>query len=286
MAKPSGLGKGLGALLGEDYNTPQSGTSTLPISQIEPFSGQPRKYFDQEALQELAESIKVHGVIQPLTVRRLASGYHQIIAGERRWRAAKLAGLKELPVVIMEADDRTAMELAMIENLQREDLNPMEEAEGYKTLIDHFGMTQEQAAKRVGKSRSSVANVMRLLHLTDPVRQLVEEGLLSAGHARALLPLSPVLQEKGAQLVLAGDLNVRQTEALVKKLQTAEEEPEDTPPPAAVDYIALAQQSLSQRLGRGCTIKGNGKKGKITIEYYDADDLNHLLEIMEHTNWK
>lgn len=290
MAKPSGLGKGLGALLGDDFNTPQSGTSTLPISQVEPFLNQPRKYFDQEALSELAESIRQHGVIQPLTVRKLSSGYYQIIAGERRWRAAKLAGLREIPVVMMEADDRTAMELAMIENLQREDLNPMEEAEGYRVLTEQYGMTQEQAASRVGKSRSAVANVMRLLNLTEPVRQLVEEGLLSAGHARALLPLSPVLQEKGAQTVLASDLNVRQTEALVKKLQATDTEEEateqETIAPPAVDYVALAQQSLSEKMGRACHIKGGKKKGKVEIEYYDADDLTRLVDILEHTNWK
>ena len=165
---------------------------------MESCAAQPRKNFDPEKLSELADSIREHGIIQPLTVRRLASGYYQIIAGERRWRAARLAGLTEVPAVIIEADDRTAMELAMIENLQREDLNPMEEAEGYKALVEGYGMTQEQAAQRVGKSRSAVANAMRLLSLTPAVRQLVESGQLSAGHGRTLLPLPPALQQQAA----------------------------------------------------------------------------------------
>ena len=175
--KNTGLGKGLSALLGDDFsiNTPQA-PSTLPISQVESYAGQPRKSFDQEKLEELAESIRQHGIIQPLTVRKLSSGYYQIIAGERRWRAARLAGLTEVPAVIIEADDRKAMELAMIENLQREDLNPMEEAEGYKTLVENYGMTQEQAAQRVGKSRSAVANALRLLALSPALRQMVENG--------------------------------------------------------------------------------------------------------------
>ena len=258
MAKPSGLGKGLGALLGDEYTrAASSSATTLPISQIENYAGQPRKYFDEEALAELAESIAEHGVIQPLTVRKLSSGYYQIIAGERRWRAARMAGLKEVPVVVIEADDRTAMELAMVENLQREDLNPMEEAEGYKALMDQYGMTQEQAAGRVGKSRSAVANALRLLNLAPAVRKLVEENKLSAGHARALLPLSQRDQEKTAQTIVSTGLSVRQTEMLVKRLQSAQEA-EEAPPapaaPAAVDYVAEAERDLSQRMGRACRI--------------------------------
>ena len=196
--KPSALGRGLGALLGDDVLKPESGGALyLPISQVESCSSQPRKSFDEAALAELADSIRTHGIIQPLTVRRLASGYYQIIAGERRWRAARLAGLQEVPVIVIEADDRKAAELAMIENLQREDLNPMEEAAGFQALIQNYHMTQEEAAQRVGKSRSAVANALRLLGLTPAVRQLVEAGDLSAGHARALLPLPAALQEKG-----------------------------------------------------------------------------------------
>ena len=288
MAKPSGLGKGLGALLGDDYNNAaNSSTSTLPISQIENYAGQPRKYFDEEALAELAESIREHGIIQPLTVRRLSSGYYQIIAGERRWRAAKLAGLKEIPVVVIEADDRKAMELAMIENLQREDLNPMEEAEGYRALMEQYNMTQEQAAQRVGKSRSAVANAMRLLNLSPAVRKLVEENKLSAGHARALLPLDQAAQEKTAQTVVSTDLSVRQTEMLVKRLQAQEqEEPEPEQKAPAVNYVAEAERDLAQRMGRACHIAHGRKKGRIEIEYYGVDDLNNLLDLLHGINWK
>ena len=288
MAKPSGLGKGLGALLGDEYTRAASSTaSTLPISQIENYAGQPRKYFDEESLAELAESIAEHGVIQPLTVRKLSSGYYQIIAGERRWRAARMAGLKEVPVVVIEADDRTAMELAMVENLQREDLNPMEEAEGYKALMDQYGMTQEQAAGRVGKSRSAVANALRLLNLSPAVRKLVEENKLSAGHARALLPLSQRDQEKTAQTIVSTGLSVRQTEMLVKRLQSAQEEPEEAPSPAQpaeVDYVAEAERDLSQRMGRACRITQGKKKGRNEIEYYGVDDLNDLLDLLGQLN--
>ena len=186
-----GLGRGLGALLGDAALQTESADSLyLPISQVESCAGQPRKHFDDAALADLADSIREHGIIQPLTVRKLASGYYQIIAGERRWRAARLAGLQEVPVIVIEADDRKAAELAMIENLQREDLNPMEEAAGFQSLIESYHMTQEEAAQRVGKSRSAVTNALRLLGLTPSVRKLVEEGKLSAGHARALVPLS------------------------------------------------------------------------------------------------
>lgn len=280
--KEKGLGKGMGALLGDDFSADFSvPASTLPISQIESCSGQPRKHFDEEKLAELAESIRQHGIIQPLTVRKLASGYYQIIAGERRWRAARLAGLSEVPAVVIEADDRKAMELAMIENLQREDLNPMEEAEGYRSLVENYGMTQEQAASRVGKSRSAVANAMRLLSLSPKLRQLVEENRLSAGHARALLPLSPALQEEAAQTILRSGLSVRQTEQLVKRLQSAqpEEKPKKNPP--VVNYVLEAERELSDRLGRACHINHGKKKGRIEIEYYGVDDLNELLEALE-----
>ena len=212
MALERGLGRGLGALLGDAALQSQEGGSlSLPISQVEPGLKQPRKRFDEESLQDLADSIRIHGIIQPLTVRRLSSGYYQIIAGERRWRAAKLAGLNEIPAVIIEADDRKVMELGLIENLQREDLNPIEEAAGFQSLMETYHMTQEEAASRVGKSRSAVANALRLLSLTPPVAKLVEEGKLSAGHARALLPLSPALQENAAAAVISGGLSVRQT---------------------------------------------------------------------------
>ena len=278
--KPSGLGKGLGALLGADMmETESSGSLYLPISQVESCSGQPRKHFDEESLQELADSITEHGIIQPLTVRKLASGYYQIIAGERRWRAARLAGLQEVPVIVMEADDRKAAELAMIENLQREDLNPMEEAAGFQSLIENYHMTQEEAAQQVGKSRSAVTNALRLLGLTPAVRKLVEENKLSAGHARALVPLSPSLQESAANAILTGVLSVRQTEALVKRLSAEKKEPKKKQADA-VDYLAEAQNELKANLCRGVKIVSGRKKGRIELEYYGLDDLNDLLDAL------
>ena len=279
MGKPSGLGKGLAALLGDEFTAAEPVTSTLPVSQIEPFSGQPRKNFDPEALSELADSIREHGIIQPLTVRKLSSGYYQIIAGERRWRAAKQAGLREVPVVIIEADDRKAMELAMIENLQREDLNPMEEAEGLQALMEQYDMTQEQVAERVGKSRSAVANTLRLLGLSAPVRRLLEANKLSAGHARALLPLPGGVQAQAAQTVIDRALSVRQTEQLVKRLQSEKEEKPQRSSPA-VDYVAEAERDLSNRLGRACRIAHGKKKGRVEITYYGVDDLNALLDAL------
>ena len=277
--KPSGLGRGLGALLGDEALKPEAaGSLYVDISQVESCSSQPRKAFDQAALAELADSIRLHGIIQPLTVRKLSSGYYQIIAGERRWRAARLAGLREVPVVVVEADDRKAAELAMIENLQREDLNPMEEAAGFQTLIETYHMTQEEAATQVGKSRSAVANALRLLSLAAPVAKLVEEGKLSAGHARALVPLSPALQQRAAEAVVSGGLSVRQTEALAKRL-SAEKKPVKAVP-AGVDYTAEAQKDLSSRLGRGVRIVTGRKKGRIELEYYGMDDLNDLLEAL------
>ena len=278
--KPSGLGRGLGALLGDDVmKTESSGSLSLPISQVETCSSQPRKRFDDESLQELADSISQHGIIQPLTVRKLSSGYYQIIAGERRWRAARLAGLQEVPVIVIEADDRKAAELAMIENLQREDLNPMEEAAGFQSLIESYHMTQEEAAQRVGKSRSAVTNALRLLGLTPSVRKLVEEGKLSAGHARALVPLSPSLQESAANAIVSGGLSVRQTEALVKRLSTEKKEAQ-AKDPDEVDYLAEAQNELKARLCRGVKIVPGRKKGRIELEYYGVDDLNDLLDAL------
>ena len=277
--KPSGLGRGLGALLGDDVlKTETTGSLFLPISQVESCSSQPRKSFDEAALAELAESIREHGIIQPLTVRKLSSGYYQIIAGERRWRAARLAGLQEVPVIVMEADDRKAAELALIENLQREDLNPIEEAAGFQSLIDTYHMTQEEAARRVGKSRSAVTNSLRLLGLAPAVRKLVEDGSLSAGHARALLPLASSVQESAANAIVAGGLSVRQTEALVKKLSAEKKEAKKAP--SGVDYAAEAQKELSSKLGRGVKIVTGRKKGRIELEYYGLDDLNDLLEAL------
>lgn len=278
-----GLGKGLAALLGD--NVMESGQEKsslyLPISQVESCAAQPRKQFDPDALADLADSIREHGIIQPLTVRKLQSGYYQIIAGERRWRAARMAGLDQVPAIVVEADDRKAMELAMIENLQREDLNPMEEAEGYQQLMTQYNLTQEETAQRVGKSRSAVANALRLLNLCPPVRAMVEDGRLSNGHARTILPLSPALQEKAADAILKSDLSVRQTELLVKKL-TAEEKarPAVTTGGLEVNYAEEAAKSLSAHLGRGCKIVSGRKKGRIELEYYGVDDLNNLLDAL------
>ena len=276
-----GLGKGLGALLGDAaLHADTSDSLYLPISKIEPYANQPRHHFDEDALQDLADSIREHGIIQPLTVRRLSSGYYQIIAGERRWRAARLAGLSEVPVVIKDVTDAEAMELALIENLQREDLNPMEEAEGYQTLMQQYNMTQEETAQRVGKSRSAVANAMRLLKLCPPVRAMVEDGRLSSGHARAILPLSPAMQESAANAIIKDELSVRQTEQLVKKL-TAPPKPEQAEPDGlSVDYAKEAAKELGSRLGRGCRIVTGRKKGRIELEYYGVEDLNQLLDAL------
>ena len=278
-----GLGKGLAALLGDNVmdNQEEKSSLYLPISQVESCAGQPRKQFDPDALADLADSIREHGIIQPLTVRKLQSGYYQIIAGERRWRAARMAGLDQVPAIVIEADDRKAMELAMIENLQREDLNPMEEAEGYRQLMEQYNLTQEETAQRVGKSRSAVANALRLLNLCPSVRAMVEDGRLTSGHARTILPLSPALQKKAADAVLKSDLSVRQTELLVKKL-TAEvkETPAVTTGGLEVNYAEEAAKALCAHLGRGCKIISGRKKGRIELEYYGVDDLNNLLDAL------
>ena len=283
MAKAKGLGKGLDALMGDaaTLQSQEAGSVMLPISQVEPGLNQPRKRFDDEALADLADSIQEHGIIQPLTVRRLSTGYYQIIAGERRWRAARMAGLEEIPAIIIEADDQKAMELAMIENLQREDLNPIEEAEGFRVLTDTYGMSQAEAAERVGKSRSAVANAIRLLELNVSILRLVENGEISAGHARALLPLSPPLRKKAVEDILKYKLNVRQTEQLVKKLLAVGIEEKVPASQRTPDYAAEAARSLSSKLGRHCHISQGRKKGKVEIEYYGVDDLNNLLEALE-----
>ncbi|MCD7946988.1 MAG: ParB/RepB/Spo0J family partition protein [Oscillospiraceae bacterium] len=284
-AKEHGLGRGLGALLGDAALQTQTGGSImLPISKVEPGLKQPRKRFEEGALEELADSIRQYGIIQPLTVRLLASGYYQIIAGERRWRAAKLAGLTEVPAVIIEADDRKAMELGLIENLQREDLNPIEEAAGYRVLLEEYGLTQEAVAQQVGKSRPAIANALRLLALPDAVQALLEEGSLSAGHARAILSVPKGdLQKKLAQKVIAEDLSVRQTEALAKRLSATPKEQEK--PTAAAEnqlYIQDAEKQLASHLGRKVHIISGKKKGKLELEYYDMEDLTTLLEQLAH----
>ena len=281
MAQPKGLGKGLGALLG-DFDEPaveKGPYQLLPIYKVEPNPGQPRQDFDEEELQALAESISVHGIIQPLTVRETSNGYYQIIAGERRWRAARIANLTEIPAVIIEADDRKAMELALIENLQRQDLNPVEEAQGYDTLIKEYGLTQEETAARVGKSRPAVANALRLLGLCPEVLERLRNGELTAGHARAILSIkSDKKQMEAAQKIIALGLSVRQAELLCKNM-TREPAPEKEIT-LAVDYVAECEKSLSKHLGRGGKIVNGKRKGKFELEFYGQDDLQTLLDAL------
>lgn len=284
MATQKGLGKGLGALFGdinEQTETPAEGAVSLPLQKIEPNPLQPRKTFDPDELASLAESIRMHGIIQPLTVRKLPSGFYQIIAGERRWRACRMAGLVEVPVRVIEADDRRVAELALVENLQREDLNPIEEALGYKSLIEEYGLTQEEASKSVGRSRPAIANAMRLLCLSKEVLPLVEDGTLSAGHARALLPISdPAEQLKAARAVIDGGLSVRKTERLAAKtLKKLTEEPETESKTDAlmVDYIAETEDYLSRSLARKVALEQKRKGGRIILEFYDSDDREALI---------
>jgi len=282
MAAQKGLGKGLGALLGDynDVSYEKSPYQSLPIYKVEPNPDQPRHEFDEDELQSLADSIAEHGIVQPLTVRELSNGYYQIIAGERRWRAARMANLSEVPAIIIEADDRKAMELALIENLQRQDLNPVEEALGYQTLMQDDGLTQEQTAQRVGKSRPAVANALRLLNLCPEVLEAVRKGALSSGHAKAILTIkSPKKQQEAAQKICALDLSVRQAELLCKNI---EKEPvkKEAPVPLAVDYVAECEKSLSKHLGRGVKIVNGKRKGKFELEFYGPEDLQALLDAL------
>lgn len=279
MAKKTGLG--LGALFGEDYNEmPTEGEQlmTLPIMRVEPRKDQPRRSFDEDALEELADSIRRHGMIQPVTARLIEGGYYQIIAGERRWRAARMAGLEEIPVRIIEADDKKAMELALVENLQREDLNPIEEATGYRTLMNEYGMTQEEASAAVGKSRPAVANALRLLNLAPEVLVMVENGELSAGHARALLSIKDeATQIQAAGTVIEKNLSVRQTEALAARLsKEAPEETEHTE--VSVDYVHEIEKELENALGRKVKLVDGRKKGRIELEFYGVEDREKLIE--------
>ena len=281
MAKKSGLGKGLDALFLDNETAESSSLMTLRVSDIEPNKDQPRKAFEPNALAELADSIREHGILQPVVVRALPGGVYQIIAGERRWRASRMAGLTEVPVIVKDVTDEQAMELALVENLQREDLDPIEEAEGYKTLMDNYHLTQEEAAERVGKSRSAVANSLRLLGLCPEVRQMLQNGDLSGGHARALLPLKADLQLDAANLIVKQGLSVRQTEALAKRLANPKEERKPTNDELiAESYGRLAAQELSDKIGRTCRIVSGKKKGRIELDYYGIDDLNDLLEAL------
>lgn len=282
-AKKGGLGKGLDALF-MDNETADSGIVTLRLSEIEPNRDQPRKVFSEEALNELADSIREHGVLQPLLVRPLSTGGYQLVAGERRWRASRMAGLREVPVVIRDMDEEQAMEIALIENLQREDLNAIEEASGYKLLMERYGMTQEQVAKRVGKSRPAVANVLRLLNLPPRVMEMVEEGEVSPGHARALLSFEdPEQMMDVAQKVRKGKYSVRdiekmskhQGEPAVEELTSAEAEDVWGSQAAFFTEMELA---LSGELGRKVKIARNGNSGILQIQFYNEDDLKELAQ--------
>ena len=284
-AKKGGLGKGLEVLFAENSIEEEGKTVSLPISEIEPNRAQPRKQFDDEALAELSASISQHGVLQPLLVRPVAGGSYQLVAGERRWRASRMAGLTEVPVVIREMSDKEAAELALIENLQREDLNPAEEARGYQVLMEEYGLTQEQVADRMGKSRPAITNTLRLLALPEDLLKLVEEEQLSAGHARALLGAPTAeLQRQAAKKVIADGLSVRQTEALVKALQREKKAPPKQAGDSLALYLGEAEKNLSGRLGRKVHIAHRGKKGRIELEYYNSQDLELLLEALERLN--
>ena len=279
-----GLGIGLEALFGTEFQMlDDKEVITLPITKVEPRQDQPREHFDEERLQDLAASISRHGLIQPVIVRRLDSGDYQIIAGERRWRAARLAGLTEIPVRVLHADDQSVAELALVENLQREDLNPMEEARGYQKLMQDYALTQEEAAAGVGKSRSAVANALRLLNLSAPVSDMVESGVLSAGHARTLLALEdPALQKRAAEQVLAKTLSVRKTEQMVSRLKK-EAAKALTEEPAAEDegdYASALSEELSSVLGRRVSLSEKNNKGKIELFYDNADDREALVSVL------
>ncbi len=281
MATQKGLGRGLGALLGDfgDETAETGPYQLLPIYKVEPNPDQPRQDFDEAQLQALAESIGEHGMIQPLTVRPMPNGYYQIIAGERRWRAARMVNLMEVPAVVMEADDKKAMELALIENLQRQDLNPVEEAKGYQSLIEDYGLTQDEAAKRVGKSRPAVANSLRLLGLCPAVLEKLRTGELSAGHARAVLTLkSEKKQMEAAQKIAALGLSVRQAELLCKNMER--EPAPEKPVTLEVNYVAECEKQLSKHLGRGVKIVNGKRKGRFELEFYGQEDLQVLLDAL------
>lgn len=277
-----GLGKGLDSIFSENSEEDKGGLTMLRLQDITPRKGQPRKKFDTESLSQLADSITAHGIIEPIVVRKAAGGFYEIIAGERRWRAAKMAGLREVPVVILEADEQKTAELSLIENIQREDLDPVEEARAMKTLMTTYHMTQEQMSQRVGKSRSAIANALRLLELPDDLLKALSDGSLSAGHARALLGLVRKSDmTKAAEEIIAKDLSVRATEELVRKMNAPKPEtPAADPSPLAVDYTAELEKALRKKWSRKVKIHSTGKKKRLEIEFSDTSDLNALLTLI------
>ena len=279
-----GLGRGLDSIFADNYievAAKEEGIQTLRISQIEPKADQPRKHFDEEALLELSDSIKAHGLLQPIIVRESSAGYYQIIAGERRWRATKLAGLTEIPAIVMQADALEAAEIAIIENIQREDLNAYEEASAYRALMDQYSLTQEEVAEKVGKSRSAVANAMRLLDLPDDVLEMLKTGDISAGHARALLGLkNKDIIVDTAEQILVRSLSVRDTELLVKKLNKEFEKGEvvkEENDEIEVDYIKDLEKKAMHLTGKRVKIKNKGKVSTVEIDFYGNDDLEDIL---------
>lgn len=283
-AKKGGLGKGLDALFMDNETVDSGGVVTLRLSEIEPNRDQPRKIFSEEALNELADSIREHGVLQPLLVRPLPGGSYQLVAGERRWRASRMAGLQEVPVVIREMDEEQAMEIALIENLQREDLNPIEVAEGCHQLIEKYGLTQETAAKKLGKSRSSVTNSLRLLALPQEVRHKVSEGILSAGHAKVLLGLpTQELMQQAAEEIEANGLNVRQTEALCKKLAKPAKLPKPKPDPFNRPKRAVEiEAALKEVTGSEVHVEYKDGKGSLKIDFYSDEMLQKFADLLGH----
>ncbi|MBR5188306.1 MAG: ParB/RepB/Spo0J family partition protein [Clostridia bacterium] len=284
MQKKKALGRGLDAILVDTYtidtNENNTGITTVRISEVEPNRDQPRKAFDPSELEALAESINLYGMIQPITVRSV-DGMYQIVTGERRWRAARMAGLSEVPVIVITADDKKAAELALVENIQRSDLNPIEEAMGFAALIEEYGLTQEETAKRIGKSRSAVTNALRLLNLPESIRKMIENGEISSGHAKVLLGLSrPENMEKIALQIVSRDLSVRETEKLVKAMEEAENKQEEEKVSHDVDHTRALELLVQKTLGRTIKINEKGNKSSITIGYSDNEDLEKLLTML------
>lgn len=278
--KKGGLGRGIDTIFFDNEKKNEettTGTTTVRIALVEPKVGQPRKNFDAEELQNLALSIAQYGIIQPITVRKVGDMY-RIIAGERRWRAARMAGLSEIPVVIMDADEQKSAEMALVENIQRQNLNPIEEAEAIEALMDEFGLTQDEASKRIGRSRSSVANLLRLLDLPDSVREYVVSGALSAGHAKAILALeNKDRTEEAAKAVIAAEMSVRDTEKLIKKMNAEKLNVEKNAPAEGINYTRDLERKVEKALGRRVKIKENGKLSSISIGYTDYEDLEKVL---------
>lgn len=283
MAKKGGLGKGLDAIFHDNARADDGGAVELNINELEPNRGQPRKEFSEEAMRELADSIAQHGVLQPLLVRPLLSGGYQIVAGERRWRASRMAGLATVPALIRELTDSEVMQIALIENLQREDLKPLEEAQGYQALMEEFGFTQDEISKSVGKSRPAVTNALRLLNLPEAVRGMLARGDLSAGHARTLLSFKDeAAMLAAAKRVVAEGLSVRELEKMAKKANA--EKPEAVRSTRRIRYYDEAELALRDTLNRVVHVGGTKKKGVLSIEFYGEDDLKNLLDELKLNN--